>query len=262
MSPYRAGVLLHMLQSDDQAPPLPGPAGGTDGGADANGPGYGVVAGVAVIAVHGMLVQRTGLACPIDGVTGYDGIRLNVLAALADAAVDAIVLDVDSEGGETAGCLDLADTIRAARGRKPIWAILSEDAYAAGYVLASAADRVTVPRTGGVGGIGVIAVHADLSRAIARAGMTVTLVTHGDQKADLAPTAPLSRGARARLQADVDTVAGLVNRTVAANRGMRAAAVDALQGGLFRGAAGVRAGLADAVMAPNAPFRALHRTLG
>ncbi|MEP9328812.1 hypothetical protein PPMP20_37990 [Paraburkholderia phymatum] len=78
--------------------------------------------------------------------TGYDGIRTSLALALADDAVRALVLDVDSDGGHIAGCLDLADLIYAARKVKPIIAILSETACGTAYVLASACEVVTVPR--------------------------------------------------------------------------------------------------------------------
>ncbi|TOL42864.1 serine peptidase, partial [Vibrio parahaemolyticus] len=70
-----------------------------------------------------------------------------------------ICLDIDSPGGEVAGCFDLVDLIYELRGKKPIYAILSENAYSAAYAIASAADKIYVPRTGGVGSVGVIVIH-------------------------------------------------------------------------------------------------------
>jgi ClpP class serine protease len=91
------------------------------------------VNGVAVIQVHGTLVQRCGSLRPYSGMTGYDGLRQNFLTALVDPAAKAIVFDVDSPGGEVAGCFDLVDQIYQARGVKPIGAILSEHAFSAAY---------------------------------------------------------------------------------------------------------------------------------
>ena len=34
---------------------------------------------------------------------------------------------------------------------KPVWAILDDHAYSAAYAIASAADRIIIPRTGGIG---------------------------------------------------------------------------------------------------------------
>lgn len=103
--------------------------------------GYDVVEGVAVIPIQGTLVQKLGTLRPYSGMTGYDGIRACFLQALNDSEVKAICLDIDSPGGEVAGCFDLVDVIYASRGSKPIWAILSESAYSAAYALASAAEK-------------------------------------------------------------------------------------------------------------------------
>jgi len=219
--------------------------------------GYDTVAGVAVIEARGTLVQRTGTLRPYSGMTGYDGIRQNVIAALCDPAIDAIALDIDSPGGEVAGCFDLVDTIYKARGTKPIWAILGENAYSAAYALASAADRITVPRTGGTGSVGVIYMHVSFEDALKKAGIEVTLITKGDLKGEGSDMKNLSPDAFKRMKADVERVGELFDQTVARNRGIPQKKVFDTQAGTFLGSEGVDAGFADAVMAPDEAFRAL-----
>lgn len=222
---------------------------------------YAVVQGIAIIPVQGTLVAKLGSMQPYSGMTGYDGIRLMFLTALRDPDVDAIVLDIDSPGGEVAGLFDLADTIFAARATKPIWSILNENAYSAGYALASAAERICVPRTGGTGSIGVIAMIADMSKALSEAGITVNVIQFGARKADGYPELPLAPEGRARFQADIDTLGSLFVRTVARNRGLKPNAVIATQAMTYLGADGVKIGLADMVASPDAAFRALKKSL-
>ena len=219
--------------------------------------GYDMAGPVAVIPVHGTLVQKTGTLRPYSGMTGYDGIRQSFLTALEDSSVEGIVLDIDSPGGEVAGCFDLVDTIYAARGDKPIHAILNEAAYSAAYAIASAADRISVPRTGGTGSIGVICMHVDWSRALDNAGLKVTFIQYGDRKADGHPEIPLSKEALRRFQKDIDTMGELFVTTVARNRNIAASTVRDTEAACFLGSAGVELGLADAVAAPDAAFRAL-----
>ena len=219
--------------------------------------GYEVVAGVAIIEVYGTLVQKLGSLRPWSGMTGYDGIRQNFLMALSDPDVKAIMLDIDSPGGEVAGCFDLVDAIYRARGKKPIWSILNECAYSAAYAIASAADRITVPRTGGVGSIGVIWMHMVWSKALTGAGFKVTFITYGESKADGHPEIPLSPEALARFQGDIDMMGELFVTTVARNRNISAKAVRDTQAATYLGAAGVSQSLADDVLAPDAAFRAL-----
>jgi ClpP class serine protease len=223
--------------------------------------GYNIVGGVAIVQIEGTLVAKSGTLRPWSGMTGYDGIRQNLLTALADERVDGIVFDVDSPGGECAGCFDLADTIFRARAQKPIWAILSECAYSAAYALASAASKVIVPRTGGTGSIGIIAMHVDMSAAIGKAGLAVTLITYGARKADFSDVAPLSKDALARAQADVDQMGATFDALVARNRKLSPDKVKSFQASTFMGARGVAAGLADAVMAPDAAMRSFIASL-
>jgi signal peptide peptidase SppA len=238
--------------------------GGDDGRGEEWKP-YWVHEGVAIVPVKGVLVHRVGpwaWLANLFGVQGYDQIRLLFMQALADEDVDAIVLDIDSGGGDVAGCFDLVDTIYAAREIKPIRAILDENAYSAAYAIASAAERISVPRTGGTGSVGVIAVHVSIEEMLKKAGVAVTEITKGERKSDFSEFAALSEEARARLQADVNATGALFDETVARNRGLAVKAVRDTQARTFQGADGVTIGFADEVAAPDAAFRALLQKLG
>ena len=121
-----------------------------------------MVDGIAVIEIAGTLVHRGAWIGQSSGMTSYEGIAAQLQAALADPGVRGIALDIDSFGGEVAGAFDLADRIRAARAQKPVHAFIAEHALSAGYVLASQADHIILPRTGAVGSIGVVALHTDM----------------------------------------------------------------------------------------------------
>ncbi len=124
--------------------------------------GYDILEGIALISIQGTLVQKLGSLRPYSGMTGYDGIRQVFLSAIHDPEVKGICLDIDSwwRGGWV---FDLVDLIYELRGKKPIYAILSENAYSAAYAIASA-RQIYVPRTGGVGSVGVIVIHCDWSQ--------------------------------------------------------------------------------------------------
>lgn len=224
--------------------------------------GYDVLEGIAVIPVQGTLVQKLGYLRPYSGMTGYDGIRQVFLTALHDPKVKGICLDIDSPGGEVAGCFDLADLIYQSRGDKPIHAILNENAYSAAYAIASAADKITVPRTGGVGSVGVIVIHCDWSQRIKEDGLTVTIITYGDRKAESNPYIKLSDEARQSIQDDIDVMGKLFVSTVARNRGVSEKIIRDTQAACFLAADGVQLGLADAVATPDAAFQTLMNEVG
>jgi signal peptide peptidase SppA len=182
-----------------------------------------------------------------SGLLSYQAIQIGLAAALADPSVAGILLDVDSPGGEAGGVFDLADRIAAAAKIKPVWAIANESAFSAAYALASAASRLVVTRTSGIGSVGVIAMHIDQSGLDAKAGLQYTPIVAGAHKNDLSPHTAITDEARAMLQAEVDRLYGLFIDTVASHGRLSADALRATEAGLYFGDAAVTAGLADAV---------------
>jgi len=143
---------------------------------------YSVIDGIAVIPVQGTLLKRASFLSAWSGSRSYEQIRSQVANAVADAAVSAILLDIDSPGGETAGCFDLADYIFSARNQKPIWAVANDIALSAAYAIASSASRIYLNRTGAVGSIGVYALHMDQSGFNKNLGVSYTYVFAGERK--------------------------------------------------------------------------------
>lgn len=224
--------------------------------------GYDVLEGIAIIPVYGTLVQKLGTLRPYSGMTGYDGIRRVFLTAINDPEVKGICLDIDSPGGEVAGCFDLVDLIYAERGKKPIHAILSENAFSAAYAIASAADKIYVPRTGGVGSVGVIVIHCDWSQRIKDDGLKVSIITYGNRKAESNPYVALSDEAKAAIQHDVDEMGRLFVSTVSRNRGLSETVIRNTQAACYLAAEGVQMGLADAVASPDVAFQELMKESG
>lgn len=203
--------------------------------------------GIALIPVYGTLVRRSLGLDAASGLTSYGQVAAMLDAALADASITGILLDIDSPGGEASGVFELAQRVRAASAVKPVWAVASDSAFSAAYAIASAASRIYVSQTGGVGSIGVIAMHVDQSVKDAKDGVRYTAVFAGERKNDLNPHEPISDEAHAVLKAEVDRVYELFVETVARHRGLDADVVRATEAGLFFGPDAVTAGLADAV---------------
>jgi len=217
--------------------------------------------GVAVIPVTGTLVHRSFGLHPLSGFTNYVGIEETFLDAIDDAQVNAIVFDIDSPGGEANGVFDLSDTIHAARGTKPIWAVANETALSAAYAIASAADRVVVPRTGALGSVGVLAVHIDQSEKDRKEGLKFSFMTGGARKADGNPHLPLDDEARSTIQAEVDRVFDLFVDTVARNRQLSPAVIREMEGESVFGPDAASSGLADEVGTFKESMKALTRRL-
>lgn len=203
--------------------------------------------GVAIINVHGSLVQRSGFMDAMSGLTSYTSISESLRGALANDFVNSILLSIDSPGGEVGGLFDLAEEIYNARGSKRIVAVASDMACSAAYLLASAADEFYTSEAGVVGSIGVVMAHMDTSGAEEKAGIRVTHIHAGARKVDGSPHKPLDEESRAALQSRIDALYGLFTAKVARNRGIAEESVKGTEAGVYIGAEAVGIGLVDGI---------------
>lgn len=216
---------------------------------------FGFAAGIAFISVSGYLMHRFGSSWGY--VTGYDSIRMQMAAALADEDVTSIVLDVNSGGGMCSGCFELADWIYSQRGVKPMESIVDASAYSAAYAIASSADTITITPTGGAGSIGVVATHFDISGAMEKYGEKVSFVYAGKTKVDGNQYEALTPRARAKLQSQVDALYNQFTATVSRNRGLSVETVRNTEAEVYTASEAVAMGLADRVQAPQSRLAAL-----
>lgn len=208
--------------------------------------------GLDIISVSGILVSRAAHLNPCEPMTSYEGLRASVNQAVADPAVQHIILDIDSNGGSATGAFELANDIRAASRVKPITAIVNFSAFSAGYLIAAAASNVIVSQSSGVGSIGVIAKHLDVSKRDEQQGVKITSVFAGDHKNDLTPHEPLSDQSLQFLTNMVQTNYLQFVDAIAEFRGLTTQAVKDTQARVFFGKQGVDARLADSVETPQA----------
>jgi signal peptide peptidase SppA len=251
LSPRMGFSVSAELSESDDAPPPPLPpamhAAAMRGiRAERQREGHFVAGSAAVIPIVGSLVQRGGYV-GYSGMTSYDAIERMFDSAMANSDISQILLEVDSPGGEVSGAFDLAEKIYQARGTKRIVASVSELAASAGYLLASSASEVSVPRTGYTGSVGVVTAHVDFSDALKQEGIAVTFLFAGEKKVDANPYEPLSDRARKDISADIQSLYDLFVETVARNRGIKASAVRGTEAGMYLGRAGVDIGFADRI---------------
>jgi signal peptide peptidase SppA len=183
--------------------------------------------GVAVIGLRGIISHRIEQVQDISGPggTSVEGFRTRLRDALASTQVGAIVLDVDSPGGNVDGVPEMAAELFAARGEKPIVAVANTTAASGAYYIASQADEVVITPSGDVGSIGVFSAHEDMSAALEQEGIKMTLIHAGKYKVEGNPFEPLSDEGREAVQGRVDAVYDEFIDAVARGRGVKASAV-------------------------------------
>lgn len=169
--------------------------------------------------------------------------------AVEPSPARAVVLKIDSPGGEAAGATWIHRKLRSLRKQYdvPLYAYADEMACSAAYSIASAADELWLPDTGTVGSIGVIATLFDRTAMNEKMGLNIELVTSGEFKADGHADRPITDDIRDRMLARVMNLARIFWRTVAKARGTSTQAVADLQAGVFVGQDAVDVGIADGV---------------
>lgn len=116
---------------------------------------------VQVIDIHGPIVKYGDFFSSVSGARSLRGIKKEFVSALENDEVDAILLDVDSPGGEAGGISEFADLVYSSRGVKPIVSYVGDMACSAAYWIASATDKIVCSDTATLGSIGCAAVIRD-----------------------------------------------------------------------------------------------------
>ncbi len=206
------------------------------------------VGAVAVLPILGMLLPRAE-AMNTSGAVSVQRLAAEFQALVEDDTVGTIILDMDSPGGAVGGVAEFADRVFEARTRKHVVAVANPMMASAAYWIGSAAAEIVATPSALVGSIGVYAAHKDISEALAKEGITVTLIGAGAKKTLASEFAPLSDEGRAEIQARVDAFYALFVKAVARGRGVSQQAVREGygEGAALNAAAAVAAGLVDRI---------------
>lgn len=213
---------------------------------------YIVENGVLQIPVKGVLLKDFPYQL-WDWATGYEYVWEAFKRGCGDfatGAIKGIALILDTPGGMVAGCFDTVDKMVAMKEQVgvPVRAFAHEAAYSAGYAIATVADSIAVSRTGGVGSIGVVTSHLDMSGMLEKAGLKLTFIASDPSKVEGNSSEPLAPAAYDRIKARIDELYGIF---VAAVLRSRPVTEEALRGDLkaycFTATQAVSNGLADSI---------------
>ena len=220
LHPDKVDLILHVLQGRIGIAPLAAPDPqsnrfvGTYRRDNGSIGSMSVANGIAILPIVGSLVNRGAWIGASSGLVSYEGIAAQLREAEADPDVRAVLLDIDSPGGEATGMFAAAKLVSAVNKTKPVVAFVNDVAASAAYGIASAASEIIVSPTSMVGSIGVVLTHLDRSGELEDRGVKPTLIHAGAHKVDGHAFSPLSEAVRADLQAEVlkiyDQFVGLV----------------------------------------------------
>src|SRR2546425_999784 len=138
---------------------------------------WGGRARIAVVRVEGNIVRGEGGRDPFAVVrlAGSDGIVSRIRRAADDPAVSAIVVRIDSPGGDgTASDLIWRELVRARKEKKkPVIASMGDVAASGGYYVAAGADTIFAEPATITGSIGAFIGHFDASVLLGKLGLNL-----------------------------------------------------------------------------------------
>jgi protease-4 len=204
---------------------------------------------VGVVRLEGVIAQGTSRSAPIGpgGVAGAETIARVVQQAADDGEVVAIVLRIDSPGGDGLASDLIWREIRQARRRgKPVIAWMGDVAASGGYLAAVAADAIVAEPSTLTGSIGVFSVKPDVSGLLQKLGIHAVTVKRGQHADAMTALRAWTAEERKLAQKQVDAFYEVFVSRVAEGRHLERARVEELAGGrVWTGRQAVERGLVD-----------------
>ena len=205
---------------------------------------------VVVIRVEGDIFRGEGQKSPLGAVelAGSDAIARRIRKAADDPGVAAIVVRIDSPGGDgNASDLIWRELVRARKEKnKPVIASMGDVAASGGYYVAAGADEIWAQPGTITGSIGVFVGHFDAEELLGKLGLNLVTIKRGASADILSPHRDLTDEERKTLQAWVDNFYDQFLDRVSEARKLDKKAVDAVaRGRVWTGAQALERKLVD-----------------
>lgn len=197
--------------------------------------------GVALIKVRGVVSRYASWMHEICGGTSTEALAKSLSASIDDPKVRAVVLWIDSPGGQVNGLNEMAELIYQARGRKKVVAYVGGQACSAAYWMASACSEVVIDATAELGSVGTVAGFRILPAAEGEQRIEIVSSNAPNKRLD-----PTSEAGQLAVQTIVDDLETVFIDAVTRNMGVTRDKVlaDFGRGGTFIGAKAVKQGMA------------------
>lgn len=210
---------------------------------------WGPVDHVAVIVATGLIVRgESGSVFPLGRTMGSETIAQLVREASSAPGVRAIVLRIDSGGGDSFASEDMLHSLQQAGERMPVVVSMGAVAGSGGYYIACCGDSIFADNMTVTGSIGVISGKFVFEGLLSRIGVNVETLTDWPMADMGTPFQPYTDAQRQRMEQLVRQSYELFTSRVAEARGMTQPEVDAIgRGRVWAGADALRIGLVDRI---------------
>ena len=204
---------------------------------------------IAVVVATGYIMTgSSGSSFPFGRSMGSESICEALRTAASQTGVRAIVLRIDSPGGDALASDDMHHAVERIRKEIPVIVSMGGVAASGGYYIACGADRIFADRMTITGSIGIISGKFSFGVLLDSLGINVEEVTTGPMASMSSYFRPYTDVERGRA---FDLMEDGYNRfvgTVASGRGMTFEEVDSIaQGRVWSGIDGVEIGIVDEI---------------
>ena len=203
---------------------------------------------VQVIYAEGEITQANISPFAAGASTIGAGLGDRLREAAEDDDVKAVVLRMNSPGGDAFLSEQLWHAVKQLRSKKPVVVSMGDYAASGGYYISSAANRIVAQPNTLTGSIGIFGLFPNFSELVQKVGVNVEVVKTNDF-ADLTismPYKPLTNEQRALIQRHVERGYDIFLSRVAEGRHMTKAQVDSVgQGRVWLGRKAQTLGLVD-----------------
>jgi protease IV len=184
----------------------------------------------------------------LEGFIGDQTANLKLFDTLAQSNAKAVIVDINSPGGTTAGGEALYNGLRKLSAAKPTVAVIDGLGASAAYMAAIGTDHIVARRTSLVGSIGVLVQYPNFTKLLATIGVSVEAVKSSPLKASPDGVSPTSPEATAALASIVNDTYGWFKGLVKDRRGYDDAGLAAVSDGrIFTGKQALDLKLIDAI---------------
>jgi protease IV len=182
---------------------------------------------IAVVPIDAAITGGESRKLPfgLGGTSGADTLVPLLQRLKEDGQVAAVVLRVDSPGGEAIASERIARAVEQLAAAKPTVASFGDVAASGGYFVAAPARRIFAEPTTITGSIGVFSVRASFSRLLSGLGIEVELEERGDHAGGGSALSPLDPEDRAPVERQVEFLYDRFLSAVARGRSMSKAEV-------------------------------------
>ena len=203
---------------------------------------------ISVLLVQGDIVQGDSFTVPLLGrtVVGDRTITKQIEALRKDPSVQAVVVRIDSPGGDVWSADAIARELDLLRKVKPVVISMGNTCASGGYYIATAGQYIYADATTFTGSIGIFYPKVDISGTLDKLGISVDEEDFGRRAGMRSWLRPYDEDERAAAQADIESSYAEFLERVARSRSMTVEQADRVaRGRVWSGVRAIDEGLVD-----------------